>query len=673
VHIRSLRTAGILSATVLVFLGPIITAAATITLPSHAAALSGNDFQSGRIVDDGVYFNNGGFTVQDIQTFLNSKVPSCDTNGTQPYNGTTRAQYGASKGFPAPYTCLKDFHQTTTNKPAEAGLCTGYGQVNQSSAEIIFGVAQSCGINPRVLIVLLQKEQALVTDDWPWSRQYDAATGYGCPDTAACDTQYSGFFNQVYSAARQFKYYAKNANSFNFLANRNNSIQYNPSAGCGSSNVTIQNQSTADMYNYTPYQPNQAALNNLDGSGDGCSAYGNRNFWVYYSRWFGSTFGTKFPLKFERLEGNGSPISNIPDTLAGFNKTLTANGVLHNFYYDVSRGALRHAWSDSSGWHFESLDGPGAPTGRGQTAENVGGYITAYYDDTAQTIRLFYYDYTTRSLRHAWTDATGWHFETLDGRGALSGRGQTTNDVGRGVTAVSFQNTIQLFYYDADYGNLRHAWHDGTNWNFENLDGDRGAISGRDANVGFMPASITYAGSLQLFYYDGSSGNLRHAWFSGGWRFENMDGDRGSVGGSDDDTGHSPSLAVYNGSLQLFYYDASGGILRHAWLNPNWKFENLDGRNSVFGRPHQIGQFSTTKQFGNDLYVYYYDIDWQTWRMAWSDQYGWHVVDLDGTNTSITGNSAPVAGQISFDEANGVLQLFYQDSARALKHAWSVP
>ena len=25
--------------------------------------------------------------------------------------------------------------------------------------------------------------------------------GYGCPDTAACDAQYYGFFNQVYSAA----------------------------------------------------------------------------------------------------------------------------------------------------------------------------------------------------------------------------------------------------------------------------------------------------------------------------------------------------------------------------------------------------------------------------------------------------------------------------------------
>jgi hypothetical protein len=33
----------------------------------------------------------------------------------------------------------------------------------------------------------------------------------------------------------------------------------------------------------------QAAINAGYGSGDGCSAYGNRNFWLYYTDWFGST------------------------------------------------------------------------------------------------------------------------------------------------------------------------------------------------------------------------------------------------------------------------------------------------------------------------------------------------------------------------------------------------
>jgi hypothetical protein len=42
------------------------------------------------------------------------------------------------------------------------------------------------------------------------------------------------------------------------------------------------------LYDYTPYTPNAAALNNLYGTGDACSSYGNRNFWRYYSDWFGN-------------------------------------------------------------------------------------------------------------------------------------------------------------------------------------------------------------------------------------------------------------------------------------------------------------------------------------------------------------------------------------------------
>ena len=51
----------------------------------------------------------------------------------------------------------------------------------------------------------------------------------------------------------------------------------------------IRNQATAALYIYTPYRPNQGALNNLYGTGDSCSSYGNRNFWRMFTDWFGST------------------------------------------------------------------------------------------------------------------------------------------------------------------------------------------------------------------------------------------------------------------------------------------------------------------------------------------------------------------------------------------------
>lgn len=261
--------------------------------PTKSEALSGSQFRAGNIIDDGIFFNKNSMSVQQIQNFLNSKVPNCDTWGGQRHSsGQTRAQYGASKGSPAPYTCLRDYVQDTPSKSAENQLCGAYGGGRKTSAQMIYDVAQICNINPQVLLVLLQKEQSLITDDWPWPIQYRSATGYGCPDTAPCDAEYYGFFNQVYNAGRIYKKYARDAQLYNYRAGRNNNVLYNPNRACGSSNVYIQNQATAGLYVYTPYQPNQAALNNLYGSGDGCSAYGNRNFWRMFNDWFGPTHGS---------------------------------------------------------------------------------------------------------------------------------------------------------------------------------------------------------------------------------------------------------------------------------------------------------------------------------------------------------------------------------------------
>ena len=117
--------------------------------------------------------------------------------------------------------------------------------------------------------------------------------GQGCPDTAACDTRYYGFFNQVYGAAWQMKRYANPPGTSQYFTwyapGKTWNILYNPNHSCGSSPVHVQNQATANLYYYTPYQPNQAALNAGYGTGDGCSSYGNRNFYNYFTDWFGST------------------------------------------------------------------------------------------------------------------------------------------------------------------------------------------------------------------------------------------------------------------------------------------------------------------------------------------------------------------------------------------------
>lgn len=223
-------------------------------------------FRPGNIISDAVFFNSGTMSGGQIDSFLRSKVGTCRSS----------------------YACLKDYRQNTPNRAADA-YCRGYaGAGNELAATIIDKVAKSCGINPQVLIVMLQKEQSLVTSVYPSAGNFNAAMGQGCPDTAGCDPNYAGFFYQVYGAARQMKIYAEGRWFTYYAPGKTWNILYNPNRNCGSAPVYVENTATAALYYYTPYQPNRAALNAGYGEGDGCSAYGNRNFFQYFSDWFGS-------------------------------------------------------------------------------------------------------------------------------------------------------------------------------------------------------------------------------------------------------------------------------------------------------------------------------------------------------------------------------------------------
>ena len=239
--------------------------------PAEAANLG--NFDPGYIISDAVFYDATTMNADQIQAFLVSNGSGCVRGGD---------------GSP----CLKDYRETTVTRDATARCSAPYvGADNESAATILAKVAAACGINPQVLIVTLQKEQGLVTTTTPTSTRYRSAMGYGCPDSSVCDAQYYGFFNQVYSAASQLKNYALNPASYTHRAGAWNTIGYYPASKpeCGSSQVYIQNQATAGLYNYTPYQPNAAALAAGYGTGDGCSSYGNRNFWNYFTDWFGPT------------------------------------------------------------------------------------------------------------------------------------------------------------------------------------------------------------------------------------------------------------------------------------------------------------------------------------------------------------------------------------------------
>ncbi len=238
---------------------------------AEAASLAG--FDPGYIISDYQMGNYTAMSEADIQRFLTAKN-SC---GNRDYN--YYLQLSANTNYTWHW---KDGHFVCLSEELFGdGEVIGSGE---TAAHIIWQTAQDYHINPQVLLVLLQKETSLITDPIPNNGDYRKATGYGCPDTAPCSSQYYGFKNQVRKAAALFRTVLDGGWTNYPLGN--NYVQYNPNAACGGSVVNIRSLATSALYRYTPYQPNAGAI--AAGYGTAyCGAYGNRNFYLYFEDWFG--------------------------------------------------------------------------------------------------------------------------------------------------------------------------------------------------------------------------------------------------------------------------------------------------------------------------------------------------------------------------------------------------
>jgi hypothetical protein len=316
----------------------LISLATTLTTTQpRASAVSANDWQAGNIIDDSIFTNANSMSVEQIQAFLNAQVPNCDTNGTLPAtdygrSDLTHAQYAALKGWAAPpYVCLRNYYEVPKTSPG-AGLpdnsySHGGGSFpgGVSAAQLILNAAQQYQISPKVLLVKIRGESAgpLTGDSWPLRSQYTYAMGAHCPDSgpnnsANCDPNYSGFSIQISEAAALLRYYLDSMSQpwWPYKKVGINNILYSPNASCGSSNVTVVTQSTAALYTYTPYQPNAAALAAGYGTAP-CGAYGNRNFWLYFNEWFGSTNYSP--------PGCNSRVSNVTCVWQLYNESVTTD------------------------------------------------------------------------------------------------------------------------------------------------------------------------------------------------------------------------------------------------------------------------------------------------------------------------------------------------------------
>ncbi|WP_394551186.1 hypothetical protein ACDF64_10880 [Agromyces sp. MMS24-JH15] len=334
---------------VAVVAGLVLAAAAVVAMPVRAEALSGADFDPGNIISDGNFYNGSAMTEAEIQQFLVNAVGGSCANSN----------------------CLAVYRADTPTRTWSFGTCATYwGAAGESAARIIFKVQQACNLSAKVILVTLQKEQSLVTNPAPSDSVMRKAMGYGCPDTAVCDSTYYGFFNQVFAAGRQLTWYGNPEGSFTYIrVGQVNQIRYHPDAGCGTKGVLVKSRATAALYYYTPYTPNDAALANLGGTGNGCSAYGNRNFWVFYNNWFGPTVGPDgrayIAAEYSAQGGPsghlGQPITEvlvIPENGGGLGQAYQ-NG---SIYWTATTGARTVSAGPLRDYYF-SLGGAAGPMG----------------------------------------------------------------------------------------------------------------------------------------------------------------------------------------------------------------------------------------------------------------------------------------------------------------------
>ncbi len=230
-----------------------------------------DNFNPNYIISDSEMLDYDSMNISDIQKFLESK-------------NSFLANYSAKNA----YGEMKKASEIIYNASHNNYDCDNTNiSIDASEAERKIKCKKITTINPKALIVMLQKEMSLIEDTSPTKKQLDRAMGYGCPDSGGCSSRWSGFGKQVNSAALQFKDYIENPYQYTYKAG-NTYIFKNTFSTIkkGTSRVKIENKATAALYNYTPHVYN-----------------GNYNFHKIWNRYFKTT---KYP-EGSLLQAKGEP------------------------------------------------------------------------------------------------------------------------------------------------------------------------------------------------------------------------------------------------------------------------------------------------------------------------------------------------------------------------------
>jgi hypothetical protein len=233
----TLRAAAVIVASVLSMLAA--------TAPAMAATFNPN-----LVISDDNMRADDSYTAADVQAFLNA-------NGSAL---ATRSFARHDKGAAAP------------------------------ASTIIYEAARAWRISPKVLLVMLQKEQSLIsyagTNPVTLQYKFDWAIGMGVPDGSARNEAYRGFGNQLWYGAKRLDGYGEGKNGSTVplwkpgLANG-----YTPKG------VKTGNLATYKLYVYNPSIGSTPPYPVFPRDpADKREFEGNTNFWIIYWRHFSDPF-----------------------------------------------------------------------------------------------------------------------------------------------------------------------------------------------------------------------------------------------------------------------------------------------------------------------------------------------------------------------------------------------
>lgn len=198
----------------------------------------------------------------------------------------------------------------------------------------------------------------------------------------------------------------------------------------------------------------------------------------------------------ETLDGAGGSPDRISANVGRDARAIVYGGVPHVFYADATHGVMRHGWWTGATWRFETLNGPEA---KQTSAVIYQGQLHLFFGGASR-------------LQHLWWTGAQWLGEVLDGWG-VGPTGQIGATLGDSSVAMLYGGTPHVWYVEYGTWKLRHAWWTGRAWFFETLDG-AGGPNGRVAGlVGSGDSGLSFGQRPHLFYFALGAGDLRHGWW----------------------------------------------------------------------------------------------------------------------------------------------------------------